>query len=38
MNFKVGIFDRAWMFWIVISAMLAIAVLVLSVARGRRWI
>ena len=38
MNFKVGIFDRVWMFWIVISAMFAIAVLVLSVARGRRWI
>ena len=38
MNFKVGLFDLAWMFWTVIAAMLGIAVLVLSVARSRRWI
>ncbi len=38
MNFKVGIFDLAWMFWTVLAAMLGIAVLVLSVARSRRWI
>lgn len=38
MNFKIGLFDLAWMFWAVIAAMLGIAVLVLSVARGRRWI
>jgi Mg2+ and Co2+ transporter CorA len=42
MNFKVGIFDLAWIFWAVLAAMLAamfgIAVAVLSVARGRRWI
>ena len=38
MNFKVGLFDLVWMFWAVIAAMLGIAVLVLSVARGRRWI
>jgi magnesium transporter len=38
MNFKVGLFDIAWMFWTVIAAMFGIAVLVLSVARSRRWI
>ena len=36
MNFQLGLFDLAWMFWTVIGAMLAIAVLVLSVARSRR--
>ncbi len=38
MNFKVGVFDLAWMFWAVIVAMLGIAVLVLSIARNQRWI
>ena len=38
MNFKVDLFDRAWIFWLVIAAMIGIAVLVLSVARGRHWI
>ena len=38
MNFEVGFFDMAWMFWTVIATMLGVAVLVLAVARGRRWI
>ena len=38
MNFKVGLFDLAWVFWAVIGVMLSIAVLVLSVARNRHWI
>ena len=38
MNFKLGLFDLTWMFWAVIAAMFGVAVLVLSVARGRRWI
>jgi Mg2+ and Co2+ transporter CorA len=38
MNFKVGLFDLAWIFWVVIAAMLGIAVVVLSVARNRAWI
>jgi Mg2+ and Co2+ transporter CorA len=38
MNFKVGLFDVVWMFWVVIGAMLGIAVLVLAVARTRHWI
>ena len=38
MNFQVGLFDLVWMFWAVIAIMLAIAVIVLSVARNRGWI
>ena len=38
MNFQVGLFDLAWMFWTVIGAMLGIAVFVLAIARNRRWI
>lgn len=38
MNFKVGFFDLVWVFWVVIAAMLGIAVLVLSAARSQRWI
>ena len=30
MNFQVGLFDQAWVFWVVIAAMLGIAVVVLS--------
>ena len=38
MNFQVGLFNAVWVFWVVIAAMLSIALLVLSVARSRRWI
>jgi magnesium transporter len=38
MNFQVGLFDAVWVFWLVVAAMLTIAMLVLSVARSRRWI
>lgn len=38
MNFRVGLFDLVWMFWAVIAAMFGIAILVLSLARNRRWI
>jgi magnesium transporter len=38
MNFDVSLFDVAWLFWIVIAAMLGVAALVLSMARIRRWI
>ena len=38
MNFQVGLFNAAWVFWVVIVAMLSIALVVLSVARSRRWI
>lgn len=38
MNFKVGLFDLAWFFWVVLAAMLGVAVAVLTVARARDWI
>ena len=38
MNFQVGLFDDVWVFWLVVAAMLTIAMVVLSVARSRRWI
>ena len=38
MNFKVGFFEDPAMFWVVIGAMVAIAVVVLVVARRQRWI
>ena len=38
MNFQVGLFDLVWMFWAVIATMLAIAVIVLSIARAQGWI
>jgi magnesium/cobalt transport protein CorA len=38
MNFQVGLFDAVWVFWVVLAAMLGIALVVLSVARSRRWI
>jgi magnesium transporter len=38
MNFQVGLFDLTWLFWVVLAAMLGIAVVVLWVARARNWI
>ena len=38
MNFQVGLFNAVWVFWVVLAAMLSIALLVLSVARSRRLI
>ena len=38
MNFKVGLFGQAWLFWAVIAAMLLIAAFVLAIARVREWI
>ena len=38
MNFKVGLFGVAWLFWLVIAAMVGVAVFVLSTARLRHWI
>ena len=38
MNFDVGLFGVAWIFWLVIATMVGIAVLVLLTARKRRWI
>ena len=38
MNFKVGLFGQAWLFWAVIAIMLLVAALVLATARVREWI
>ena len=38
MNFQVGLFNAAWVFWVVIAAMISIALLVLAAARSRSWI
>jgi magnesium transporter len=38
MNFKVGLFAQAWLFWVTIAVMLVVAALVLSIARVREWI
>ena len=38
MNFRVGLFEIAWLFWAVIAVMVGIAVVVISLARLRSWI
>jgi len=38
MNFKVGIFEQPWMFWVTIGLMVAIAGTTLFVARRRNWL
>ena len=38
MNFKVGIFDQAALFWVVLAAIIAIAPITLGVAKLRKWI
>ncbi|HWL49876.1 MAG TPA: CorA family divalent cation transporter, partial [Acidimicrobiia bacterium] len=38
MNFKVGIFEQPWMFWVTIGLMVAIAGITLFVARRRNWL
>jgi magnesium transporter len=38
MNFKVGLFERAGLFWVAIGIMVAVAVVTVATARVRRWI
>ena len=38
MNFKVGIFETAALFWVVVAIIAAVAVSTLAVARAREWI
>ncbi len=38
MNFQVGLFSAVWVFWVVLAAMISIALLVLAAARSRSWI
>jgi Mg2+ and Co2+ transporter CorA len=38
MNFRVGLFEHAELFWVVVALIAVIAVATLGVARARRWI
>jgi Mg2+ and Co2+ transporter CorA len=38
MNFKVGLFNHTWLFWVVLAVIVAVAPLTLGVAKLRRWI
>jgi magnesium transporter len=38
MNFKVGFFENANLFWVVIAAMMTIAAGLIALARWRRWL
>jgi magnesium transporter len=38
MNFKVGLFDRTELFWVVIGFMVVMATTTLLVARWRNWL
>jgi Mg2+ and Co2+ transporter CorA len=38
MNFRVGLFEHAWLFWVVLGAIAALAVAMLAAARARDWI
>ena len=38
MNFRVGFFEHAWLFWIVVALIASFAVATLAAARARRWI
>ena len=38
MNFKVGLFEDDWIFWIVVAAIIAIAPITVAIAKLRRWI
>src|SRR5688500_1322862 len=38
MNFKVGLFDEALLFWVVIGLIAALAPITLGLARQRQWI
>lgn len=38
MNFRVGLFEHAWVFWVVLGAIAALAVATLAAAHARDWI
>jgi magnesium transporter len=38
MNFRIGLFDTGWYFWVVCAGIVALALATLAVARKRRWI
>jgi magnesium transporter len=38
MNFRIGLFEHTWLFWMILAAIGALAALTLGVARKQRWI
>ena len=38
MNFKVGLFEHTWIFWLVILAIVLVAPLMVGIAKLRDWI
>ena len=38
MNFKVGLFQEAWIFWIVIAVIILVAPITVAIAKMRDWI
>jgi magnesium transporter len=38
MNFKVGLFTHAWLFWVAVAGIAGLAAATLAAARGRHWI
>lgn len=38
MNFEIGLFDTAWLFWVILAAIIAVAPLTLGVAKAKQWI
>ena len=38
MNFKVGLFQHAWIFWAVIAIIVLVAPLVVGIAKRNEWI
>jgi Mg2+ and Co2+ transporter CorA len=37
MNFRVGLFDRTWLFWVIVTLIVAVAPVTLGVAKARKW-
>jgi hypothetical protein len=38
MNFKVGLFESTWLFYVVLAAIVAVAPVVVALAKRRAWI
>jgi magnesium transporter len=38
MNFKVGLFNTTWLFWVVVAVIIAVAPLTIGIAKLRAWI
>jgi magnesium transporter len=38
MNFEIGLFDTAWLFWVILAVIIAVAPLTLGIAKRRQWI